>query len=173
MAETGGGANVGGDVSAGGDFVGRDKFNVGDGATSAAIGSGNRVEINTGGRGERHSASDSDLIDSLQRAITDIKEMKIALLGSPWNPRAEPGLVWTVNKVLDEQQVARDDRQRLAREQVEIKKAQEKNYQKIKEEQEEKYQGMTSRISSAVTLTWVSLVVVGLIGLVLIYILVA
>lgn len=160
--KTGGGSNVGRDVETGNDYVGRDKFNVGDGATSATIGSGNRVEVHTGAREERHGTSDADLIESLQRAIGDITEMKIALLGSPWNPRAEPGLVRTVNQILDEQQVARDERQKLANEQVAIKETQDRNYQ-----------DMTSRISSTMTLTWVSLVMVGAIGLMLIYILVA
>lgn len=152
--KTGGGSNVGRDVETGNDYVGRDKFNVGDGATSAAIGSGNRVEIHTGARGERHGTSDADLIESLQRAIGDITEMKIALLGSPWNPRAEPGLVRIVNLILDEQQVARDERKSLGEEQAKLRA------------------DVTSRISSAMTLTWVSLLVVGFIGLMMIYMLV-
>lgn len=86
MAEidTGGGAHIGRDASAGRDFAGRDSYHEAP--------AGNRVDIHTGRPpSEFDNKSDSDAI----------REMWIALLGDKWNSRNNPGLVRTVEDLSD------------------------------------------------------------------------
>ena len=94
MAETntGGGPNVGRDVSAGGDYVGRDKHNVGDGAAY-----GNSVSIHQSDR----PLEDYSSAELLQELVKQQGKMSIAMLGNQFNPRGEPGLVRTVDDLLD------------------------------------------------------------------------
>jgi hypothetical protein len=82
---TGGGANVGKDVSAGNDYVGRDKHNVGDGAVY-----GSNVNIHQ---------NEQPIDDFTDREL--LRKISIALLGDPYNRRGNPGLVDTVDELLD------------------------------------------------------------------------
>ena len=86
------GTSVGRDVSAGGDFVGRDKTNVGDGSTGR-----DRYDI----RNEIPRQTDSDIMRDLQYAIRDIGEIKIAIQGDPYNRRGLPGLAQIVDALTD------------------------------------------------------------------------
>ncbi len=104
---TGGGHSVGGNVSAGGDFTGRDKYNVGDGATA-----GNRVEIHTGP--ERFLRRDDDSSD---RDI--LKRIDQALRGNPYDAR-DRGLLHdfarlteNVSVMMSQQTKATDESERL------------------------------------------------------------
>lgn len=94
--ETGGGAHIGRDVNPGNDYVGRDKTNVGDGSSMS------RVDVNIPiPRRYADDPSDADILRGMQTAFADIKELKTALLGNPSNPRYQPGLVRTVEGLID------------------------------------------------------------------------
>lgn len=87
MADKTGGTSVGRDASAGGDLIGRDKHNVGDGALY-----GGNVSIQQSGQPlERYS--DTEL---LQEMVRSQRETQIALLGDPYNKRGAPGIVAVV-----------------------------------------------------------------------------
>lgn len=94
MAETntGGGANVGGDASAGRNLSGRDmtSVEVSGSASGIAVGAGNNVSIHH---------SDRPLDDFSDREL--LRKISVALLGDPYNRRGNPGLVETVDELLD------------------------------------------------------------------------
>ena len=78
---TGGGPSVGGNVSAGHDFVSRDKYNVGDGGSSA----GSRIDIRNESPVDPHRNTNREILEKMQAA----------LLGDQYN-LAQPGLLKSV-----------------------------------------------------------------------------
>lgn len=81
-----GGSSVGGNVTPGHDYVGRDKHNVGDGAQY-----GNHVDVHTTPYQQANDSSDTEILRNLHRAI----------LGNPYNLRNEPGLLKSVGDLAD------------------------------------------------------------------------
>lgn len=71
-----GGANVGGNASAGGDFAGRDRYSRGDGSSSS------QVDIFTGEYRHSSGYTSEQILDNLQKAV----------LGDPYNP-SQPGIL--------------------------------------------------------------------------------
>ena len=89
MADTNEGANVGRDVSTGGDYVGRDKSNV------AGFGSGGSSRVDV------HNELPLPLITVSGDNNRILSELKIALLGDPYNRRGNPGIVEIVEETRD------------------------------------------------------------------------
>ena len=94
---TGGGPNVGRDVNAGNDFVGRDKHNGGDGSSY-----GNRVDIHTESSGGKQNS-----------IAEDVQVIKEALIGNPY--RRTRGLLGDFETIVAAQEQAKAERKTISR----------------------------------------------------------
>ena len=144
------GTTVGMDVSAGGDFVGRDKLNS-DGSSV-----GNRVEIHAVGG----MADDPTVRDMVQRVYQELDAVRVALLGDPYN-RGNPGLVFSVDRLKDaassiiaKQATADDELAEMQNRQIE--------YQVVNDQRVE---GISRRQNAFMVIMWVTLALVGVEGI--------
>ena len=144
--DTGGGAHVGGFASAGRDFTGRDSHK--DGFT------GNRVEITQAQA--RQSADDFTNTELLQRVWHEMGEVRMALLGDPYN-RGNPGLVDMVERLAEKQAHANGERREISEKQIASTVLAEERYRKI-----------TSQQSAFMIVMWATLALVGFEGIAII-----
>lgn len=144
------GTTVGRDVSAGGDFVGRDKLNS-DGSSI-----GNRVDIHAG----PGLSDDYTVREMVQRVYREVAEVRVALLGDPYN-RANPGLVASVDRLADSvssiitrQATADYERAAIAKEHREYREANDQLVERI-----------SNRQGAFMVIMWVTLALVGIEGI--------
>lgn len=144
---TGGGASVGRDASAGRDFTGRDSY--------SGLSSGQRVEIHQDAP-PRRPVDDYTDKELLQRVWREMGEVRIALLGDPYN-RSNPGLVDMVANLAVKQTVADGERRHLSEQQIAATVLAEERYRKI-----------TSQQSAVMIIIWTTLALVGFEGIAII-----
>lgn len=174
---TGGGANIGRDASAGGNLAGRDmtSAHVEGNVSGMGVGSGNRVDIHTD-RSSAKGDTDSEILHDLRSAM----------LGDPFNRRNNPGLVSTVDELLDKvaslvaanaaqsyrQDKADQERALITSSQQTLVEMQER----LKAESEDRFRALDGRQSSfessqtaAMIIVWITLALVMAEGVYLAY----
>ncbi len=150
-SNTGGGANVGRDASAGRDFIGRDSYSGGDGSSSS------RVDIHTDSQREQRYASGYTIAEN-------VDDLRRAVIGDPYNP-SQPGILRSLSDLATSMNTLLTWRAAADVERANLNRDVQAYYQKTTE----RLETTDSRMSAMMVLLWVTLGFVGLGALAIIW----
>lgn len=140
---------VGGNVTPGHDFTGRDKHNVGDGSSY-----GNRVEVHTDR--DRHPSGDTnaEILEALRRAV----------IGDPYNP-AQPGILRSLADLTASMNALHDWRRTADVERTDLSR----DMYAHKTRTEQRMETTDMRLATMMMIMWLTVAIVGVEAVAIIY----